>query len=297
MHAIGIDIGGTSIKFAKVGENAAVLERAQCPTPVNDPAALADEITGLLRERGWNLPTLPIGVACAGDVSNETGLVTADNLGWEQVPLKALLTERLGRDVLLEQDSHAAMMAEWESGSLKGEKSALYLTLGTGIGGGAIIDGRPYRELKPTASEYGHMILHPGGEACPCGEYGCYERYASTSALVRRAEGYSSAKEILEDVKAGKEEILPVWNNYIREVCTGLMSLLTIFAPDVLSIGGGISEAGEFFLNCIQNGMEEHAAYRRYYHDTEIRLAVYGNDAGVLGAAAAARRAWEKRTA
>lgn len=289
MHAIGIDIGGTSIKFAEVDENASILVRAQKPTPVNDPAALAEQIALLIRENSEDWQNIPIGVACAGDVSNETGLVTADNLGWEQVPLKQLLTERLGRPVLIEQDTHSAMMAEWESGSLKGERNALYLTLGTGIGGGAIIDGKPYREQKPTGSEYGHMIIHPDGELCPCGEYGCYERYASTSALVRRAEGYSSAKEILADVKAGKQEILPIWNTYIKEICTGLVNLLTIFAPDVISIGGGISEAGEFFLNCILAGMEEHASYRRYYHTTDIRLAVYGNDAGVLGAAAAAR--------
>lgn len=290
MYAIGIDIGGTSIKFAKVEENGSILSRAQKPTPVKDPAALADRIAELIRENAGNSFDGPIGVACAGDVSNVTGLVTADNLGWEQAPLKALLTERLGRPVFLEQDAHAAMMAEWESGSLKGEKNALYLTFGTGIGGGAIIDGRPYRELEPDASEYGHMIVHAGGEPCPCGESGCYERYASTSALVRRAEGFSSAKEVLEAVKAGNESVLPVWNAYIEEVCVGLVNLLTIFAPDALSIGGGISGAGEFFLRSIKAGMEKHASYRRYYHATDIRLAVFGNDAGVLGAAAAARR-------
>ncbi len=291
MNMIGIDIGGTAIKFALLDGDCSILLRAQKPTPCGDPAALADRVAELIRENGDDYSRIPIGVACAGDVENATGLVTADNLGWDQVPLGPLLEERLGRPVFLEQDTHAAMMAEWESGALRGERNALYLTLGTGVGGGAIVDGKPYREIKRIASEYGHMITHAGGEPCPCGEYGCYERYASSAALVRRAEGYDSARSIIEAVKAGEKKILPVWNDYIEEVCIGLVSLLTIFAPDALAIGGGISEAGEFFLNCIKEGMERHASYRRYYHATDIRLAEFGNDAGVLGAAAAARRA------
>ncbi len=293
MKAIGIDIGGTSIKFARIDDNSSILVRAKKPTPQGDPTALADRIAEMIRENGGSAG-IPIGVACAGDVDNTSGLVTADNLGWDQAPLGPLLEERLGRPVFLEQDTHAAMLAEWENGSLKGQRNALYLTLGTGVGGGAIIDGKPYREIKRIASEYGHIITHAGGELCPCGERGCYERYASTSALVRQTEGYDSAQAILEAVKVGDKKILPIWNRYIQEVCIGLVSLLTIFAPDVLSIGGGISEAGDFFLRCIKAGMDEHAAYRRYYHSTDIRLATFGNDAGVLGAAAAARCAWEE---
>lgn len=293
MKAIGIDIGGTTIKFALIDDNSSIIAQAQKPSPHGDPASLADRVAELIWENGA-AAGIPIGVACAGDVDNTSGLVTADNLGWEQVPLGPLLAERLGRPVFLEQDSHAAMMAEWENGSLRGQRNALYLTLGTGIGGGAIVDGKPYREIKRIASEYGHMITHADGDPCPCGERGCYERYASTSALVRQAKGYDSAREILNAVKAGDKKILPIWNHYIREICIGLISLLTIFAPDVLSIGGGISEAGDFFLNCIKAGMEEHVAYRRYYHKTEIRLAVFGNNAGVLGAAAAARHAWKE---
>ena len=294
MKAIGIDIGGTAVKFGLIEEDK-IIVRAQAPTPLKDPAALACCIAGLIRGHGgpgWE--AIPIGVACAGDVNPETGLVTADNLGWTEVPLGQLLEKKLGRPVLLEQDTHAAMMAEWEDGSLKGEKNALYLTLGTGIGGGAILDGRPYREIKRSGSEFGHMITHAGGDPCPCGEFGCYERYASAAALVRQAEGYSSAREIIDAARAGVPEILPVWENYIEEICVGLISLISIFVPDVISIGGGISAAGDFLLDAIRAGMETHTAYRQYYHDTEIRLAKLGNDAGVLGAAAAAQRAFKE---
>lgn len=293
MRAIGIDVGGTAIKFALVSDGE-VLLRAQCPTPTGDPPALAKAAAALIRENAPDWEMLPIGFACAGDVDPKTGLVSADNLGWRNVPLGSLLREALGRDVLLEQDTHAAMMAEWANGSLKGEKNALYLTIGTGVGGGAILDGRPYREIRRPGSEFGHMITHAGGEPCPCGERGCYERYASSAALVRRAKGYKNAKEIVDAVQRNDPAILPIWESYIEEVCVGLVSLMAIFYPEVISIGGGISASGDFLLNAILKGLSHHEGYRKYYSHIRIRLADFGNDAGVLGAAAAACRELEK---
>lgn len=293
MRAIGIDVGGTAIKFALVSDGE-VLLRAQCPTPTGDPPALAKAAAALIRENAPDWEMLPIGFACAGDVDPKTGLVSADNLGWRNVPLGFLLREALGRDVLLEQDTHAAMMAEWANGSLKGEKNALYLTIGTGVGGGAILDGRPYREIRRPGSEFGHMITHAGGELCPCGERGCYERYASSAALVRRAKGYKNAKEIVDAVQRNDPAILPIWESYIEEVCVGLVSLMAIFYPEAISIGGGISASGDFLLNAILKGLSHHEGYRKYYSHIRIRLADFGNDAGVLGAAAAACRKLEK---
>lgn len=293
MRAIGIDVGGTAIKFALVSDGE-VLLRAQCPTPTGDPPALAKAAAALIRENAPDWEMLPIGFACAGDVDPKTGLVSADNLGWQNVPLGSLLREALGRDVLLEQDTHAAMMAEWANGSLKGEKNALYLTIGTGVGGGAILDGRPYREIRRPGSEFGHMITHADGEPCPCGERGCYERYASSAALVRRAKGYKNAKEIVDAVQRNDPAILPIWESYIEEVCVGLVSLMAIFYPETISIGGGISASGDFLLNAILKGLSHHEGYRKYYSHIRIRLADFGNDAGVLGAAAAACRKLEK---
>ena len=295
MKSIGIDIGGTAIKFALIGDGQTILVRAGKPTPHGDPAALADRISELIRENAGDCAQLPIGIACAGDVDSVSGLVSANNLDWEQVPLGALLSERLGRPFVLEQDTHAAMMAEWEGGSLKGETNALYLTIGTGVGGGAILDGRPYRDIRRQGSEFGHMITHAGGELCSCGERGCYERYASSAALVRRAEGYSNAREIVDAARAGDPLILPVWNDYIGEVCVGLISLISIFFPDVISIGGGISAAGDFLLNDILECLNRHESFRKYYSGPRICLAQFGNDAGVLGAAAAARRVWNRK--
>ena len=166
--------------------------------------------------------------------------------------------------------------------------------VGTGVGGGAILDGRPYREIRRPGSEFGHMITHAGGELCPCGERGCYERYASSAALVRRAPGYQNAREILDAVRAGEPAVLPIWESYIEEVCVGLISLMAIFFPDVISIGGGISAAGDFLLDAIRAGLNRHESYRKYYSGIRVCLAEFCNDAGVLGAAASARREMEK---
>lgn len=293
MNSIGIDIGGTAIKLAVISDGGEIIKRAQAATPVGDPAALAQRTAELVKSVCPNLNGVPVGAACAGDVDPETGIVTADNLNWTNVPLGELLENALAHPVYIEQDTHAAMMAEWASGSLMGERNALYLTLGTGVGGGAILGGRPYREIRRQGSEFGHMITHANGEHCPCGENGCYERYASASALVRMAHGYDNAKDIIDGVKSGSAQLLPIWEKYIDEVCVGLVGLMSIFYPEVISIGGGISAAGDFLLDSIKSCLNRHEGYVKYYHGTQLRLAKFCNDAGALGAAAAARRAFK----
>lgn len=293
MNSIGIDIGGTAIKLAVVSGDGQIIKRLQAATPVSNPAALAECTAALVKQACPEYKTLLIGAACAGDVDPKTGIVTADNLNWTNVPLGELLAKTLGCPVYIEQDTHAAMMAEWANGSLKGEKNALYLTLGTGVGGGAILDGRPYREIRRQGSEFGHMITHANGEHCPCGENGCYERYASASALVRMADGYDNARDIINGAKANDGKLLPIWRSYIEEVCVGLVSLMSIFYPEVISIGGGISASGDFLLDSIRDCLNRHDGYRKYYSGTRLCLAKFANDAGTLGAAAAARRAFK----
>ncbi len=289
MRAVGIDVGGSSTKLA-VTDNGQILTRAQCPTPLEDPVEFARAVSTLIRESASDWETLPIGLACAGDVNPASGLISADNLGWFGAPIGSCLRRALGRDVLLLNDCHAAMMAEWDSGSLRGERNALFLTLGTGVGGDAIVNGQPLRGMRPSAGEFGHMITHAGGEPCPCGERGCYERYASSAALVRRAPGYSDAKSVIEAARRADPEILPVWLDYIEEVASGLVGLISVFYPDAVSVGGGISAAGDFLLLALRDALGRHEGFRRYFSHVRISLAQYGNDAGVLGAAAAACR-------
>ena len=258
---------------------------------------MIDRIAALCREvAGEKLKTLSsAGIGTPGVLSADGGeVILAANLNFVHTPLAAELSRRLGFPVRAENDANCAALAESRFGAAAGCRNVVLVTLGTGVGGGAILDGRPYREIRRPGSEFGHMITHAGGEPCPCGERGCYERYASSAALVRRAKGYKNAKEIVDAVQRNDPAILPIWESYIEEVCVGLVSLMAIFYPEVISIGGGISASGDFLLNAILKGLPHHEGYRKYYSHIRIRLADFGNDAGVLGAAAAACRKLEK---
>lgn len=288
MRAIGIDVGGTAIKFALVSDGE-VLLRAQCPTPTGDPPALAKAAATLIRENAPDWEMLPIGFACAGDVDPKTGLVSADNLGWQNVPLGSLLREALGRDVLLEQDTHAAMMAEWANGSLKGEKNALYLTIGTGVGGGAILDGRPYREIRRPGSEFGHMITHAGGLDCPCGGKGCYERYASTKALIEKVRTATNkpldAFTIFEKENLQDPAVRAVVDQWIDEMILGLTNLIYIFNPPLVILGGGVINE-DYIIELIDRKIYKNMMEN--YKKVNIVRSKLGSTAGLLGAAYAA---------
>lgn len=288
MNKVGVDIGGTSVKFSLLDENSVILKKDKIRTNISSPQGVANDIAELIKKNSDDYKSIPIGVACAGEVNAELGTVTADNLGWNKVNLLHLLQNEINRDVCLAQDAEAAMLAEWDCGSLKGESNAVFLTIGTGIGGSLIIDGKPYRQIKYNACEIGHMITHANGRECPCGEFGCYERYASASALVASTPVFDNAFDLFEAAMAKDERTLPIWDEYINEVCIGIVNMISIFAPDAISIGGGMSGSGEPFLNEIMKGLSNHLYYLRYGKSTKILLAKYGNEAGVRGAATAA---------
>lgn len=294
MNKIGIDIGGTSIKFAFFDDNSEIIKRAKVKTSISDPSEVATDIATLIKNNYSEYKKVPIGIACAGDVNAKLGTVTADNLHWENVNLVSLLKDELDCDVCLVQDAEAAMLAEWDNGSLKGEENAVFLTIGTGVGGGLIIDGKPYRRIKHNACELGHMITHANGEQCACGEHGCFERYASASALVRSSKDYNNALEIFDNAMIGEKNASLIFEKYIDELCIGIVNVISIFAPDVIAIGGGMSGSGEPFLNAIMKGLNKHPYYYRYGKSTKIKLAKFANDAGVRGAAKAATLAKEE---
>ena len=283
---IGVDIGGTTIKLAVLDEKGQILKKGCIPTPYSDLHAMTQEIGKWIGSHVPDYRELPIGIACAGSIHPDTQLLSADNLGLRNVPLQKQIEEVLRCSVAVSQDAHAAMIAEWKYGSLQGANYAVYLILGTGVGGDALIDGKPYRLVKHSAMEFGHMITHPNGEPCPCGERGCYERYASASALVRRVPGAKSAREIIDNVQRGNPEVLTIWETYVEEICIGILNLCRIFQPEKLAIGGGISQVGSFLLNSILKELEKHPFWNSCH--TELVLGSLGNDAGVIGAAAIA---------
>lgn len=279
MRTAGVDIGGTSIKVG-VFEGDTLLYKSSARTPLGDPEAACDLIAQLLASQGAQR----IGVGTAGSVDLKTGCVGASNLGWEGVPLRQMLADRLGVPVFVDNDAQAALLAEWHDGVCKGAECAVYLTLGTGIGGAMIVNGKPTRGPHNLGAEFGHMIIHPDGPRCSCGRRGCLEYYASATAL-KRMSGGKSAFSVLESAKAGDAESLALFDEYVRALCLGLNNLIMIFDPEVIALGGGVSGAGEFLSSACEREL------RRLFDETtdpllcRVLTAKHQNDAGIFGAA------------
>ena len=230
-----------------------------------------------------------LGVSVAGKVDPAMGTTQADNLRWINVPVRDILARLTSLPVAIDNDAQCALIAEWQSGACVGSENVAYLTYGTGVGGGIIINGRPYRGRSHAGAELGHVITHANGRLCNCGHKGCYETYASTTALKRLLRNQFSVKEIIEGAKNAVPQFEHAFELYIHEVALGLASIMAVLSPDVLVLGGGLSNAGDFFLHAVHRKM---AAFEPWLTDpTQIVLAHYGNDAGVIGAAAIASMA------
>ena len=278
MRIAGIDIGGTSIKLG-VFEDDQLIFKTSAKTPFGDPEGVCGVIAQLLQRQNVQL----VGVGTAGSVEFRHGTVSASNLGWEGVKLHQMLEDRLGVPVWMDNDAQAAAMAEWHDGVCKGAECALYLTLGTGIGGAMIVDGKPYRGPNNLGAEFGHMIIHPEGPRCACGRRGCLEYYASATGM-RRMAGGQSAHTVVQSAKAGDKRCLAIFHQYVHELCLGMSNLIMIFDPQVIALGGGVSGAGDFLADACQKELE------RLFGETsdpllcEVRIARHQNDAGILGA-------------
>ena len=284
MRIAGVDIGGTSIKLG-IFEDDALIFKTSAKTPFGDPEGVCDVIAQLLERQNVEL----VGVGTAGSVEFRHDTVSASNLGWEGVKLRQMLTERLGVPVWVDNDAQAAAMAEWHDGVCQGAQCALYLTVGTGIGGAMIVNGQPYRGPNNLGAEFGHMIIHPNGPRCACGRRGCLEYYASATGMRRMAHG-QSAYAVVQSAKAGNIKNLSIFERYVRELCLGLNNLILIFDPEVIVLGGGVSGAGEFLSDACQKELE------RIFADTtdplycKVKIARHQNDAGILGAALLAKQ-------
>ena len=191
--------------------------------------------------------------------------------------------------VWVDNDAQAALAAEVYDGVCRGEKDVVYLTLGTGIGGAMLIDGRPWRGPDYTGAELGHIITHARGRKCTCGRRGCFEVYASANALARMAR--CSTQKVVRGVLDGDAEMNSVFNRYIEELAIGVTSLFMVFKPNVLVLGGGLSAAGDVLLTRLQAAVGAEFERNPDYCHMRIALAQHGNEAGVLGAAALAASA------
>lgn len=283
MRIAGIDIGATTIKTGVLLPDGTLEAGETLPTPIGQPEKLADMVAAAVLKMDAAL----LGVGSAGAVVLGN-YVTSNNLDWVNVPLGDLLRERLPLPLWLDNDAQAALMAEWHDGACRGMRDVVYLTLGTGVGGAAILDGRPWRGRDNTGAEFGHMITHADGLPCSCGGAGCFELYASASALSRMGGG-KSTREVIAGAKAGDKAMTRAFEEYLHELAVGIRSINEIFVPDCFVLGGGLSAAGEALLK----GVQRHVAALYTLHPqafrADIRLAKHQNDAGVIGAAALAK--------
>lgn len=283
MRIIGVDVGGTQIKIGLVQDDLEVLYRNEKPTP-GSAQGIVDLIHEMITGVWRHVPGAPVGISFAGTWDNE-GCVTANQLGLKKAPVKRMLAETFGISIPVANDAVCALMAEHRYGALKGTETGILLTLGTGIGGGIIVHGHPLHGHQGLHGELGHMITHIDGHACGCGQKGCWEQYAAAKALGIMAAPVTS-KELVDRVRDGHKS--DVWQQYIKEVTIGIQSLMMIFMPEVIAIGGGLSNAGEIVVDSIREAVEDTSAFRTYCPFTRIVPAHFRNDAGIIGAVALA---------
>jgi len=281
---LGIDIGGSSVKMGLLNESGGVGDVTHVESITHDAPKLVERIAAAAVEFSPDL----VGVGTTGAVNFKTGTVNAGNLAWRNVPLRAMMEESLQKPVWVDNDAKSAMMAEAHSGVCKGARSAVFITLGTGLGGGLIIDGKPWRGDDNTAFELGHIITR-GCEYDATGKTkaGRYEYYCSSQALERMNNG-RPAREVIEGVLANEAKYTDMFDRFIYDLALGIFTINELFKPDVVALGGGICVTGDYLLNGVRKTIAEIHAHRDISLGEKIKLAVHQNNAGMIGAAALA---------
>ena len=290
MLRFGYDIGGTNIAAGVIDENNRLIAKDSVKFPRGEGTEAVSAACEALYRKILEQAGIPgneiagVGVAVPGSVSPETGVVIdAHNLGFHHTPLAAMLSDKLNKSVNLINDADAATLAEHRIGSLQGSRTAMLITIGTGIGGGLILNGELFRGGRGNGTEPGHMVLRNGGRHCSCGIDGCAETYCSATRLGKdgAAFGKASAKDVIEAARQGNEEALNLFRQYIDDFGSYIASIINLLDPERIAIGGGVSGAGSFLLDPLRKDVE-----RKCFFETcpEIVVASAGNDAGIVGA-------------
>lgn len=296
---IGIDLGGTTIGIGLVNDRYEIVEKAEGMTCCEEgPEAVIDRIgkmTGELLDKAGNPPISCIGLGCPGVLDREKGTVIySNNIKWQQVPVCRKLEEQMQVPVYVENDANCAAMGEYLAGAGRGSRQMIMVTFGTGIGGGIIFDGRLYLGRHGNSNIIGHIQIEKGGKECTCKRKGCWECYASTRALLLRAEqagvfrGMDGAeingRLFFEALKAGREEALQVFDEYTDYMAEGIADLINIFDPERIVIGGGVSAQGELLLAPVREKVRQ-KIYFKEMETADIVCSLLANDAAIIGAA------------
>jgi glucokinase len=311
-YTIGVDVGGTKVLGGVVDEFGAVVETARRDTPREGGAALTQAIADVAKELMSEFTIDSVGVSAAGFVSSDrkTMLATPNIAGWNGVDLDYQLTALIGLPVVIENDANAAAWGEARFGAGRGKRHMLMLTVGTGIGGGIVVNGELYRGAFGIAAEIGHIRVVPEGHLCGCGARGCFEQYGSGNALMRHAreaiaaspdiarnllsrgdgtlEGLSG-KAITDAARDGDAVALAAFNTTAQWLGAGIASLAVVLDPECVVIGGGVIDAGEILLKPTREALERSMPFAGKHPYPEIIGAQLGNEAGLVGVADLAR--------
>lgn len=316
---IGLDVGGTKVAAGVVDNRGRILEKLRRSTPAADPEHTAQVIATVITELSSRHPVKAVGLGAAGFV-DETGasVMFAPNLAWRDEPLKKRVEDLVGLPVTVENDANAIVWAEVRFGAARGYRDVVMLAVGTGIGGGLVLDGQLHRGRWGMAGEPGHYRVVPAGRLCGCGNRGCFEQYASGSALVAEAREFARRRpqgairllqlgggstegiggpQITQAAQEGDPAALDCFQTVGGWLGQGMADLAAILDPGCFVIGGGVSEAGELLLGPARTSFERALTGRGHRAAADIRLPRFGADAGLLGAADLARKALTRRPA
>jgi glucokinase len=312
-YYVGIDLGGTNIVAGVVDEKYNIIAKAStktnCPRPEKEIAEdMAKMAVEAVKNADLTLDDIEwIGIGTPGIANSSTGVIEySNNLGFKDTPMVKYITEFIGRKdtpVFIENDANAAAYGEYVAGAAKGAKNAVCITLGTGVGGGIIIDGKIYAGSNYAGAEIGHTVIEVDGAQCSCGRKGCFEAYSSATGLIRMSKeameqfpesimnkmaaekGKVTARTSFDAMRAGDKAAKDVVDKYIKYLAAGITNTINISQPDVLCIGGGVCNEGDPLLLPVKDLVKKEVYTRNSPKNCEIVIAKLGNDAGIIGAA------------
>ena len=302
---IGIDIGGTKISAGVVDSSGNLIDSSRCSTPAEGGKELISSVINLIKEFNKKYEIKGIGISIAALISSDYGtIVGAPNIAnLSKLNVVNEIKEESELPIIIENDANAAMWAEFKFGNAKSLNPVMFFIIGTGVGGGLVIDGKLFKGVNGIGAEFGHMCVVPDGLSCGCGSKGCLEQYASGGALIRYAneallanpdkseevlsfgEGKLSGTALTKAAKAGNELALAAFSKQADWLGLACASYSLIIDPQAIIIGGGVVDAGELFLAPVRAAMRKYMPFAESHVPPKIIAAKFGNDAGLIGAA------------
>lgn len=308
-YYVGVDLGGTNVVVAVIDENGKILNTSSCKTNLpKKPEILISDIANLidlvLKEASLSINDIEnVGIGVPGIVNTREGVIVYScNFDYSNVKFAEMLENKIEKKIYIENDANVAALGEFVYGAGVGSETMIVLTLGTGIGGGIILNKQLYRGFNYMGAELGHIVIEQNGRRCNCGRNGCFEAYASATGLAKTAaevvdkypnsnlcsvyKKYNkiSGKALFDAVVEGDPVAMEVWNIFISHLATGVVNIVNIFQPQILCIGGGVSQAGELLIEPLKEIFDREDYSRNSKNRCKIVSAKLKNDAGLIGA-------------